>query len=104
MGLPRQVSTVESCWQINNSNKIRIFWASTPSSRAVRKYLKHFDPLLKVFYYTETITVILRRHPKVDVCIQISSEQMRLKQIVGGERLVIEWVGECFKRFIHFDY
>ena len=25
---------------------------------------------------------------------QIASQQMRLKQIVGGERLVVEWIGE----------
>ena len=24
---------------------------------------------------------------------QIASQQMRLKQIVGGERLVVEWIG-----------
>merc|ERR1712228_11642 len=56
MSLSRQVSTVESCWKVNNSNMIKIYWASTPSSRT------------------------------------ISSEQMRLKQIIGGERLVVEWI------------
>jgi len=52
----RCASTFETCWRVNNSNQVKIYWASTPSSRA------------------------------------ISSEQMRLKQIIGGERLVVEWI------------
>ena len=35
------------------------------------------------------------------IYFQIASQQMRLKQIVGGERLVVEWIGKSLNIMSH---
>ena len=70
---------------------VELNFVPSQNFRSFQINLDHFDQWEAAIFEKK----ILR--PKI--YFKISSQQMRLKQIVGGERLVVEWIGELWNLF-----
>ena len=71
---------------------VELNFVPSQNFRSFQINLDHFDQWEASIFGKKVL------RPKI--YFKISSQQMRLKQIVGGERLVVEWIGKLPNIFL----